>query len=313
MKVDLVKAQKPIRKLRKLIRNFPANPSPSDVHSLRTQARRVEATVEALSPEPGKDARRLLKTIKPLRKAAGGVRDFDVLLGMALTLAAGSGADASLRRLTDAMDGQRKRNAEHLHSVLARRRKKAVELLKEYGEEMEEAAPPIESPDIDAARRLAAELEHWPRLDADNLHEFRIHAKKLGYVLQLAPGVDKGRVEAFRRVKDTAGEWHDWVELSKLAATVLDPAADRAVLDRIDSITREKLRAALACANSLRQLGLGMHEASTEGDESSRRDPVQSGSENPASRPHGQNVVAARKPPVPETGYPSVTSRRARG
>jgi CHAD domain-containing protein len=317
MKVDLDKAQKPLRKLRKLIRDFSANPTAGEVHTLRTQARRLEASVHALTPEPGKDARRLLKMVKALRKAAGEVRDLDVLRN-ALTIvtsgedSSGEDAEASLTRLIDHMGALRKRNAEHLYRVLARRRKKVVELLKHYSEQIEEAAPRSESPDLDAARRLAAELEHWPRLHADNLHGFRIHAKKLGYILQLTPEVDVSRMDAFARVKDTAGEWHDWMELSKLAATVLDHAVDGAVLDRIESVMREKLRAALACANSLRRLGLGIDESSAAAAAS------QNGAAKPArkkamARTKATNGATPRKPPVSETSFGAATPRRARG
>ncbi len=106
-----------------------------------------------------------------------------------------------------------------------------------------------------AAQMLAAELDNWPKLHAGNLHEFRIRAKELRYMLQLLPEVEAQRIEALGEVKDLAGEWHDWLELRELAKEILDLAADQETLRQIGAVTREKLRAGLAAANRLRSPG----------------------------------------------------------
>ncbi len=71
-------AVKPLRKLYKELKDFPADPSAEQVHELRTQARRLEAVVHTFSSDSDGEGQRLLKLMKPVRKAAGKVRDVDV-------------------------------------------------------------------------------------------------------------------------------------------------------------------------------------------------------------------------------------------
>jgi CHAD domain-containing protein len=108
---------------------------------------------------------------------------------------------------------------------------------------------------------LAAQLDHWPKVQASNLHEFRIRAKELRYMLQLAPDVDQQRIDVLSEVKDAAGEWHDWLELHNLAKEVLDPEADRQILQQIAATKRDKLRAGLDAANRVRKLSLEVPRA----------------------------------------------------
>jgi CHAD domain-containing protein len=57
-----------VRKLRKSFKNLPKDPSPEAVHKLRTQTRRLEAIVTALTPGQNRKARRLLKALTPVVK-----------------------------------------------------------------------------------------------------------------------------------------------------------------------------------------------------------------------------------------------------
>lgn len=75
--MELEKVEKPIRKLRKAFKRLSDDPRPEDVHALRTQTRRLEAIVATLRIVPAKKAERLLKSVTPVRKAAGEVRDMD--------------------------------------------------------------------------------------------------------------------------------------------------------------------------------------------------------------------------------------------
>ena len=78
--------EKPFRKLRKALKNLPDEPSPEDVHDLRTRIRRIEAIMQALRLDDTRDRKRLLKSVASIRKRAGQVRDMDVLTGFAATL-----------------------------------------------------------------------------------------------------------------------------------------------------------------------------------------------------------------------------------
>ena len=78
--------KQPARKLRKSLKSLPSDLPIDFVHRLRTQTGRLEAIVAASVLERKKLARQLLKTIRPVRKAAGEVRDMDVLTAKARTL-----------------------------------------------------------------------------------------------------------------------------------------------------------------------------------------------------------------------------------
>src|ERR1700721_2128512 len=85
---ELERARKAVRGLNKTLKHLPSDspPPPKEVHNLRTASRRVEAIAAALAQVQSKESRRALKAIEPIRKAAGGVREMDVLLANARRL-----------------------------------------------------------------------------------------------------------------------------------------------------------------------------------------------------------------------------------
>jgi CHAD domain-containing protein len=251
VKVQTSQAEEPFKKLRKQLKAFPSNPKPKDVHSLRTQTRRLEATVAALALDHKKQSRDLMELMKPVRKAAGKVRDMDVLIGYVLGMAEKS--DEKALRLVEHLAKMRAKHARRLQDLIKRRRRGIRDCLKSASNIVckkvksdglaAEAGPQI----------LMTELSHWPELNKENLHPFRIRVKALRYMLQLSQEADAGLLKALGEVKDAIGEWHDWVELLKIAGAVLDPASDRLVLKRIEDTGRAKLVAGLGAANNVRQ------------------------------------------------------------
>jgi CHAD domain-containing protein len=253
MKLQPDQIEKPLVKLRKQLHKFPSSPAPEDVHSLRTQARRLEATMTALALHRDKSSRRLLKLITPVRKAAGKVRDMDVLIGDTLTLSDEQGGDAIVL-LVEHLAKMRIRHAQKLHKVVKGRRNDIRKGLKDEIKVMRKklkSAPP-ELDDKTAPRLLITELSHWPALDETNLHLFRIRIKELRYMLQLGETADEKFIQALGEVKDAIGEWHDWVELLKIAGKKLDPQAEHPVLPKIEEIGSQKLQTALTVANRMR-------------------------------------------------------------
>jgi CHAD domain-containing protein len=254
MKLERDSAQKPIMKLRKALKSLPSDPSSEEVHSLRTQTRRLEAIVEAFNLEQKRQTRQLLKTVTPVRKAAGDVRDMDVLVGNVLGLDHDRSND-SLVRLVEHLGEMRMESARELRHTVAGKRKDARRRLKKYSKllvsqfpgrkrEVESASP--------ALTRLAAELAQWPQLDEENIHEFRIKVKQLRYMLQLSNEVDGKIIEELGELKDQVGDWHDWQELARIARGVLDAREDQTALKRIEEIGNRKYKSALAKANQVR-------------------------------------------------------------
>lgn len=267
MAIAFDRVQKPLRQLRKSLRNLPADSEPERVHRLRIRARQIEAVAAALTPASEKLTRRLLKSIKPLRKAAGRVRDMDVLAAKVVTLRQNpqpEPQDDTFARLVDHLQQSRKKNAAALLTALVQQKKAVRHNLKLYAKQLEDArssvpfARDIEQRSETAAAQLAAELRRWPALSARNLHNFRLKVKELRSVLQLFSGADRALADspladALGTVKDQIGDWHDWQQLAKAAAEALKAQQDRVLLSAIREVVKQKLREALAAANALRE------------------------------------------------------------
>jgi CHAD domain-containing protein len=253
VKLQTSQVEKPFEKLRKQLSEFPCNAHPEDVHSLRAQTRRLEATIAALLLNREKKWRRLIKAITPVRKAAGKVRDMDVLIADVLALSQLHGSEA-LVRLVEHLAKIRVRSARKLRDVVSAQQREARKRLKQSAKFIrKQLENDSETMSGEAPQNLMTELSHWPELDAGNLHLFRIRIKELRYMLQLVPPDDRRLLDALSDVKDAIGDWHDWAELLKIARKVLDPGSDGQLLQRIDEIGSEKLQQALTAANQLRE------------------------------------------------------------
>ncbi len=110
---ELERVQKTMRELQRSLKSMPEDPPPKEVHKLRTATRHVEAIAFALPETENKKSRRLLETLEPVRKAAGGVRDMDVLTSNARRLTRHS-RGASLTRLVELLQISRQQNATEL-------------------------------------------------------------------------------------------------------------------------------------------------------------------------------------------------------
>jgi len=267
---ELERVRKALRELDKSLKSLPANPTPDAVHKLRTAARRVEAIAAVLESTEGKKSRRLVKAIEPMRKAAGGVRDMDVLAANVRRLSRYD-AGESLNRLLDHLGTVRRQNAEKLERALHHRRKGVARELKEYsrlivsvlkraqaGAHADDESTQTEEEIHTAATTVLRELGEWRPLDAENLHEFRLKVKELRYTLQLDANADPGLVAALGDVQRRIGDWHDWQQLEEIAREVLIHEEDRALRDRIAATVIRKFDRALAAANALRSKYLAM-------------------------------------------------------
>jgi CHAD domain-containing protein len=261
---ELERARKTLRELARSLRSLPRNPLPVEVHRLRTAARRVEAIAAALEQTSEKASRRLLKSIEPIRKAAGSVRDMDVLARNARRLARHATGD-SLTRLVGHLEAARQQNAEALRRVLNRRGDPARKKLNRYSKLVRSALKPPKG-SVTASRHVAhshdgvhtaalevlRELGEWPPLHLDNIHEFRLKVKELRYLLQLLAEADPALVDALADVQRRIGDWHDWHQLGEIAHKVLHQEQDRPLLARIDQTARRRFDQALKAANTLR-------------------------------------------------------------
>jgi CHAD domain-containing protein len=270
---ELDRVRKAFRELSKSLQSLSGDCAPKDVHRLRTASRRVEAIAGVLEAADRKKSRRLVKAIEPVRKAAGGVRDMDVLLANARKLVRYSDGE-SLTRLVAHLETARQQNAGELQHVLHRRRKAVLEDLKEYSRFVASVAKRAKSSSrsgVDAnqsqekihssAMDVVRELGDWKPIDADNLHAFRLKVKQLRYTMQLDAQADPGLVEALGDVQRRIGDWHDWQQLEEIAREVLILEQDQALLDRIGETVKRRFDRAVAAANALRGKYLNMPPA----------------------------------------------------
>jgi len=184
MELDPGNIQRPVRILRRSLKSLTSDPPMAEVHNLRTHARRVEAIAAALMPGGKKQKQRLLKTIRPVRKAAGVVRDMDVLARNARTLARHR-RNGSVARLLAYLSSMRLESARELFEAVAERRSDARRRLKRFSRQIEkrfhENKPQAagDGPGTEAAMKLIRELNSWPGFSAENLHAFRIKMTEL--------------------------------------------------------------------------------------------------------------------------------------
>ena len=261
---ELERVRKALRELGKSLESLHGESAPKNVHKLRTASRRVEAIAGVLQAVDGKKSRRLVKSIEPVRKAAGGVRDMDVLLADARKLARYCDGE-SLGHLVEHLETARQQYAGELQHALHHRRKAVLADLKEYSKFVASAAKHAQSASSSgadanqsqenihsSAMDVMRELGDWQPLEAENLHEFRLKVKQLRYTLQLDAQSDAALVEALGDVQRRIGDWHDWHQLEQIARQALLLEEDRALLDRIGETVKRRFDRALAAANALR-------------------------------------------------------------
>jgi len=279
MTLDAKKLDKPLLKLRKVVGRMSKVPTQGEVHDLRTNTRRVEATLAALQLDRKRKGRRVLSAVTPMRKKAGDVRDMDVLTGFAATLSS-DGDDQCLVKLLEHLGEERGNGANRLRktiandSKIARKRLKACSTVIEKRFNRHSARQEREWPvnATAAALRVSGELANWPKLSAENLHPFRLNVKELRYMLQLS-GEDTELTERLGEVKDEIGERHDWTELSAVAKEVLSDCKDCKVLAQIQETAKRKYEKAVKSAQELR----GQYFDSGRGNQKTHRKTVKEG------------------------------------
>lgn len=245
--------------------------TPEEVHRLRTQLRRLEATLHALKLDRTKRGRRVLESIVPIRKAAGKVRDMDVLTGLASSISAqSSDSGDEVVQLLEDLGARRFRFAERLRQTISRDRKLTRRLRRvsaridrwiERAQSTEGDDRPGKADAAASVMSLSGALSAKTRLSRNSLHPFRLKAKELRYMLELAQDPNKELVDALGETKDAIGEWHDWCELETLARDLL---GNGELVRQIHSIAGHRLSEALAVAINLQKkyFGAGKRQGS---------------------------------------------------
>lgn len=267
MALDAKAVHKPFRKLGRLLKKFPDPPAPEDVHDVRTDTRRIEAMVDAFQLDHKKSGSPLLKSLTPIRKAAGDVRDMDVLTDFAASLQPDGDGQCRLQ-LMEHLAGRRTKAAAKLAKKVDANGKQARDSLKQCGKFAESGLDAAglrnaKPKDKQKSREKSAssmvsslafeqELRAWPKLTEKNIHPFRLKVKEWRYLLQLGQDSDSKLIDVLGKVKDQIGLWHDWNELAGIAAKTLNHGARCPITAQIRARTRDELQKALQLANTFR-------------------------------------------------------------
>jgi CHAD domain-containing protein len=258
MPVNVDRIQKSVRKIRKYVKKAPTLPTPEQIHDLRTNTRKLESALHALSLDSNGDEQRLLKSVKRIRKRAGKIRDMDVLTANMCHVKVNGEGDCEVQ-LLEHLGARRHKYAKKLHSTVLQEsavlRKTLQREVAELDVLMQDSKPEQAAAQAGAhALELASQLTDPPRLNRSNLHPYRLKVKELRYVLQMAE--DNGQsefVEDLGELKDCIGEWHDWEELTAIAADVLDHGSSCRLQQELKRIGESKYEHALALATKLRK------------------------------------------------------------
>jgi CHAD domain-containing protein len=261
MALDVGRAEKPVQKLRKLLKKMPATPSADDIHEFRTASRRIEATLQALPLDSAKRRRGMVKQIAQLRKRAGQVRDMDVLTKYLSSVPRDSNERKCSVQLLEHLGGQRQKYAKKFDSTKQEYAWELNKRLKRTSRQMEKALArngrpdPKRTADVAAsALKLLTDLKQPARLEKTNLHPYRLKVKELRNLLQMAEHSEQQEfVRRLGEVKDAIGEWHDWEELVTIAKEVLDHGANCQLVHDLRNIGNTKYRNALALSETMRK------------------------------------------------------------
>lgn len=256
MAVDLTGIKKTVAKLRKLATKLPKQPSPEQVHKLRTNSRKLEAALGSLAFDSGKRHSRLMKQVARIRKRAGKVRDLDVLTANLAGVRAEEETECAVK-LLEYLGSERHRQASKLHRLVRTERHKFRARLRRTAHHVRKVLQANHSgpASLAAARalQLSSELATPRRLHRGNLHSYRLKVKELRYVLQLANGHDRKFLDDLADVKDAIGDWHDWQELIARADEVLDHGAGCRLLQKLKQISDARYEKAMGLVAQLRR------------------------------------------------------------
>lgn len=246
---DLI--HKLFRKLARQLARAASKAQPENVHAFRTAARRAEAVLDELGPEPDKNQRRLLKQITRLRRRAGRVRDMDVQI-------------AALRSLKVSDHPAHKTHLlQMLAEIRAKREKKLLKSLdrptvRAIGKRLKRAEAGLTIPRGGFAaltsRMVSRFLKESDPTTEEVLHRYRIAGKRVRYIAELAaedPTAQRA-VAQLKHMQDSLGEWHDWLSLSETVANIAVNGSNTALLAALQNITRSKFRDAVRVVGETR-------------------------------------------------------------
>jgi CHAD domain-containing protein len=235
-------------RMNKSVQRLAGKAKATDVHRFRTNSRRVEALVGALTAE-NSNKKKLLKVLAKSRKKAGKVRDLDVQIDFLKELKIPDRYNHRAQ-LMDALSEEQARRTRKLTKYFNKER--VGELRKRL--RRAESALALEGVDP-----LKLAFNCLPKVGLavpteKTLHACRIAAKRARYLAELLPdsATAKTFVTELKRAQDEIGRWHDVLKLTQRAEQMFGGVRDSALVSALQNVTHARFRRA---ANAL-QLAL---------------------------------------------------------
>ena len=243
-------SQLAFQKTQRALTKLSSGQSPESVHGFRTSTLRLQTLLEELIPERDRKQKKLLKMLEGLRKRAGKVRDLDVQL-------------EALRSLKVPQEPRRK--TQLIHSLIELRVKHENKLRKllnkknvrEIQERLKRASRNLKAEGsrepLKVAREMLARIEHPAGpMKEDLLHRYRIAIKRARYAAEFAPrSAEAGQFLAqLKTLQDAAGNWHDWLILTKAATKKIGDADHSPLVAALLRVTGSKFRHAVTALSA---------------------------------------------------------------
>ncbi|MEW4530456.1 CHAD domain-containing protein [Maioricimonas sp. JC845] len=211
-----------LKQCRKVARDLASDPSNDEhVHQLRVATRRADAALRLYAPHlPKRAVRRMRKRLRAVRRAAGNVRNLDVLL-LRLDPADSpdNSAPAGQKQVIRQLRRCRKREVRQLLDRLPRLLDKRYRRLsRRFLRHLEDAGR--HSKRFQTDRLLQPITDQFARAatedlsNIDNLHRFRICGKRVRYAVEILKGqIPRNRynsvIESLKQLQESVGTIND--------------------------------------------------------------------------------------------------------
>lgn len=283
--MDHQRSRNLVRKLARRLARSSAHVQPDTIHDFRTLARRIEAALRVGYASSGEDDRKLVRSLRRLRRNAAAVRDIDVQIAALRKLKIGREEKRRAALLEVLLDRRAKREREFLQWFSGRRRTRlrrrlersaaAFDAAATAGAGASSASAVSLEPASEALRRFASSARRTS-LNAENLHAFRTFCKKARYIAEMGADERSDQLVAdLKRVQDAIGEWHDWDALRATAEETFGSSMDSALMMALRNVTRAKYEEARLIAVEVRRDLLAQYRSQTAAAKRSPESPVQ--------------------------------------